>query len=105
MGTTQQEKELMTNPREKGSSFQRHAQSRSQAQQGYTDLIPSLRHSEKGKALRIENRSFIASDQEGRFDYREAQGHFLWNVLYLDFGVGYMTICVWVVSRLVMSDS
>ena len=42
MGTTQQEKELMTNTRDKGDSFQRHAQSRSQAQKGYTDLIPCL---------------------------------------------------------------
>ena len=79
MGTTQQKKELMPNPRDKGYSSQRHARSRSQAQQGYTDLIPSLRHSGKGKALRIENKSFIASDQKGRFDYREAQGYFLWN--------------------------
>ena len=42
MGTTQQEKELITNTCDKEDSFQRHAQSRSQAQKGYTDLIPSL---------------------------------------------------------------
>ena len=32
------------------------------------------------------------------------RGTFCGTVLYLDFGVGYMTVCVCVVSHLVMSD-